>query len=109
MERLPCCGKFVHIECQIRWEISSQHVKCGHCRQNCIEFQVRYPQIAQRVTRENEARRARQPQSALTDRPYSPPQNNMSREEIIQRLRALLQTDDLEANLQAVIIQLSFI
>ncbi len=53
VEHLPCCGKVVHIKCLTRWEISSQQVKCGHCRQSCNEFQVRYPKIAQRVTQEN--------------------------------------------------------
>ena len=30
--RLPCCKRFVHRQCQQRWEGNNQ--KCAHCREN---------------------------------------------------------------------------
>lgn len=68
---------------------------------------MRFPQIAARVTQAIEERR-RQNTVAVPGREvnvddYVAPRRDMTREEIIQRLRVLVQTDDLEENLQAVI------
>lgn len=103
VQQLACCSKFVHIRCQIEWELTSRNTTCGHCRQTTPEMVLRFPRIAGEVTRMREERQnANRAAAPATVEEYVPPTRDMTREEIIQRLRTLLNTDDLENHLQAV-------
>lgn len=104
VQQLACCSKFVHIRCQIEWELTSERTICGHCRQTTPEMVLRFPRIAGEMSRRMEERRvaARAATAPATVEEYVPPSRDLTREEIIQRLRQLLDTDDLENYLQAV-------
>ena len=74
VERLSCCRHFVHRRCQRRW---IQHqTTCGLCRQPLV--------------------------STITTPTFSLPVTSMTRVQIIQRLEALLESDELQRHIEEV-------
>ena len=74
VERLSCCRHFVHRRCQRRW---IQHqTTCGLCRQPLV--------------------------STITTPTFPLPVTSMTRVQIIQRLEALLESDELQRHIEEV-------
>ena len=78
VERLPCYHNFVHKRCQRRWMTRPNQSTCGLCRQ---------PLQLQRAAR---VHIMRVPVSAMT------------RQEIIDRLQQLINSDDLQRHIEVV-------
>lgn len=92
---LYCCRKFDHIYCQVAWEWKHPMSTTSHCQCPRVhEFTVHYPHIHESQD---------QPKPARRQNKYVPPTIDLTREQIIAPLWLLLQTNDLEQNLQAVI------
>ena len=119
--RLPCCTNFVHRRCQARWEVS--HSTCGLCRQ---ALPVHEPPTQQHAVdgfyrigvNEQPIPGVPQPRPVAIDGYHRIGinaldfQDNqrriqqnvlaMSREDVIARLRTLLNNNELEEHLQQV-------
>ena len=91
--RLPCCGNFVHKRCQQRWEMEGQNANCGMCRRPLNTAVARGQQQTVQVTL---------PTEMIDHQAISNEVMAMSRDQIIARLRALLDSPALEEQLMMV-------
>ena len=91
--RLSCCGNFVHKRCQQRWEMEGQNANCGMCRRPLTTAVARGQQQTVQVTL---------PTEMIDHQAISNEVMTMSRDQIIARLRALLDSPALEEQLMMV-------
>ena len=91
--RLPCCGNFVHKRSQQRWEMEGQNANCGMCRRLLNTTVARGQQQTVQVTL---------PTEMIDHQAISNEVMTMSRDQIIARLRALLDSPALEEQLMMV-------
>ena len=99
---MPCCSHAVHIECQIKWELTSTN-GCGYCRQIVpTNLQTEYPELTTRLREALNIARANPP---LLEPAYTPPREPMTREQIITRLEQLLGAENLEERLHTVSVE----
>ena len=91
--RLSCCGNFVHKRCQQRWEMEGQNANCGMCRRPLNTAVARGQQQTVQVTL---------PTEMIDHQAISNEVMAMSRDQIIARLRALLDSPALEQQLMMV-------
>lgn len=105
--QLPCCRQYVHRHCQLGWE--EYHNTCGLCRASLSGCNDTSPAPSQtNWSSDDDADAAAAPAKAeiLTNRPHVDTDRiandvlNMTREEVIARLREPIDSPTLEQQLE---------
>ena len=107
--QLPCCRQYVHRLCQMRWE--RQHNTCGLCREplsGCNDTSPAASQTNWSSDDEADAAAAAARTKIINNRSTVETERiahdvlSMTREEVIQRLRELIDSPKLEQQLERV-------
>lgn len=104
--QLPCCKQYAHRRCQLRWE--EHHKTCGLCRAPLNGCNDVTPVSAQNNHSDNDENAELARQEIIRNRPNVDTDRiardvlNMTREEVITRLRTLIDSPTLEEQLERV-------